>query len=393
MALEFLNDTPTRAFRKLERDILLVNPEAKLGRFKAMTPRMLEGELDALDAKREQMLSEQTYGSWLQSEDFVELQLMKEAIGFLKEHKEGKRDAEVLVPGFTYYRRVKQFGESLRGHRCYFREGATPLWVPWQMNLHVAKAFEVMRHGSEEDFRRIYVEMANGRFDALNKVSVQHITESDADALRAIGEYCDSRWAGAWPWEAPSPYTLRETIEEQEEMSLQTVNEMQRDFDAMLVRLNESDMDKYEVIAAAEEMSSTIEKMVQQVARLGGEGIITLKDQIRVAMGNDAAEQIESQFIDPVRQAADALSILRATIDKTVQNLKGADEMGGAAPAGDIGEPAGPGGDLGTPADAMGADPSADLGVDALGNEDPAGELADAGLEGGMDGERPMKDM
>lgn len=396
MALEFLNDTPTRAFRKLERDILLVNPEAKLGRFKAMTPRMLEGELVALDAKREQMLSEQTYGSWLQSEDFVELQLMKEAIGFLKEHKEGKRDAEQLVPGFTYYRRVKQFGESLRGHRCYFREGATPMWVPWQMDLNVAKAFEVLRYGSEEDFRRIYVEMANGRLDALNKVSVEHITESDADALRTIGEYCDSRWAGAWPWETPSPYTLRETIEEQEEMNLQTVNEMQREFDAMLVRMNESDMDKYEVIAAAEEMSSTIEKMVQQVARLGGEGIITLKDQIRVAMGNDAAEQIENQFIEPVRQAADALSILRATIDKTVQNLKGADVGMGAAPAGDIGEPAGPGGELGSPADAMGADPMAggdDLGTDALGNEDPAGQLADAGLDGGMDGERPMKDM
>ena len=171
---------------------------------------------------------------------------------------------------------------------------------------------------------------------------------------------------------------------------------MQREFDAMLVRMNESDMDKYEVIAAAEEMSSTIEKMVQQVARLGGEGIITLKDQIRVAMGNDAAEQIENQFIEPVRQAADALSILRATIDKTVQNLKGADVGMGAAPAGDIGEPAGPGGELGSPADAMGADPMAggdDLGTDALGNEDPAGQLADAGLDGGMDGERPMKDM
>ena len=394
MALEFLNDTPVVAFRKLERDLLLVNPELKLGRFKGMTPRKLGEAINRLDTKKATMQAESTYGEWLSSETFVEVQLLREALGFLKEYKEDQREQEVLVPEYTYYRRVRQFGNDLQGLRCYFREGATPMWVPWKMDIRMAKAFEVLRHGDESDFRRIYVEMANGRLDALHKVSIEHLMESDADALNEIAEYCDSRWEGPWAWEAPSPYSLRESIEERNEMNLQTVNEMQTQFDSLLTRLNEEEMDKYAAIAAAEEMASTIEKMVQQVARLGGEGIITLKDQIRVTMGDDAAAQIEDTFLEPVRQAADALSQLRATIIQTVNNLKGEDaatDVAGASALG--GEPTPMGGvdggaaDLGSPADAMGANPMADEG------DELAGDLADASLDGGADGERPMKDM
>jgi hypothetical protein len=398
MALEFLNDTPQRAFRKLERDLMLVNPEVKLGQYKAMTPRSLDNVLESLDGKRNTMLAENTYGAWLVSEEYVELQLMKEAVTFLKEYKEGKRDDENLVPGYTYYRTIKQFGDDLVGHRCYFRENATPLWVPWKINANVAKALEVMRHGGEEDFSRIYVEMANGRLNALESVSIEHLTESDADSLQTIGEYCDTRWDGAWPWETPSPYTLRESIEETNEMNLSTINEMQSQFTTLLTSLNEESMDKYEVIAAAEEMAKTIEKMVEQVARLGGEGIIKLKNQIRISMGDDAAAQIEDKFLEPVRQAADALSQLQSTILHTVENLKNADEAGvGGDPAagGGIGaDPMGGGDDLGSPVDAMGADPmgGGDLGGDPLGGDDLADDLADASLDGG-DGERPMKDM
>jgi hypothetical protein len=166
----------------------------------------------------------------------------------------------------------------------------------------------------------------------------------------------------------------------------------------LLTALNEDSMDKYEVIAAAEEMASTIEKMVEQVARLGGEGIIKLKNQIRISMGDDAAGQIEDKFLEPVRQAADALSQLQATILQTVENLKSADDTMGAAGGAVAGADAavdamdgGLGGDLGSPEDALGDDP---LGGDeiGLGGDDMAGDLAGASLDGG-DGERPMKDM
>ena len=397
MALEFLNDTPQRAFRKLERDLLLVNPEAQLRPYKGMTPRALGEEIVKLEAQRKAIMAESTYGSWLTDDSYVELELTKDAVGFLKEYKEGKRDEEVLVPGYTYYRRVQQFGNDLRGLRCYFRESAIPHWVPWQIDLSVAKAMEVMRHGSEDDFRRIYVEMANGRYDSLQRISIEHITESDSDALKAIGEYCDGRWEGPWPWEEPSPYTLRETIEERQDMNLQTVNEMQTQFTKLMAKLDEEQMDKYEVISSAEEMAATIEKMVEQIARLGGEGIIKLKNNMLVSMGEEAASQIEDKFLEPIRQSANALGMLQKTILDTVASLKGADEGMGGAPSGPIGEPAGPGGELGSPMDAMGTDPMGDdpMGgdLDMDGDDGLAAGLADASLDGSNDGERPMKDM
>lgn len=116
-------------------------------------------------------------------------------------------------------------------------------------------------------------------------------------------------------------------------------------------------------------------------------------------MGDDAAAQIEDKFLEPVRQAADALSQLQATILQTVENLKNADDAGvgsGGDPmgGGDLGADPMGGGGLGSPEDAMGGDPMGgdDLGGDPLGGDELAGDLADASLDGG-DGERPMKDM
>lgn len=398
MALEFLNDTPQRAFRKLERDLLLVNPQVDLRQYKNMTPRALGEELERLNDTETAMLHEQTYGAWLTDDKYVEHRLLKEAVTFLKDYKEERRVDEVLVPGYTYYRQVKQFGNNLAGHRCHFREGAGADWVPFKQPVAAMKAFEVLRHGNDDDFRTIYIEMADGRLNALQSVTLEHLTESSPDALKAIEKYCDGRWTGPWTWEIPSPYKLRENIEERKQMRHQAVSEMQGHFEQLIVRLNEGEMDKYEVIASAEEMSGTIEKMVQQIARLGGEGIIVLKDQIRVAMGDDAAEQIEDKFVEPVRAAADALSKLRATIDSTVQKLKQGDVGGGLGGMDDeLG--GGLGGDLGSPEDALGGglddglgggldDELSDPGEDAL-----AGDLAGVGLDGGDESERPMKDM
>ena len=252
MALEFLNDTPQRAFRKLERDLLLVNPKVDLRQYKNMTPRALGEELNKLNGVETAMHHEQTYGSWLTDDTYVEHRLLKEAITFLRDYKEERRGDEVLVPGYTYYRQVKQFGSNLAGHRCHFREGVGANWAPFKQPVAVMKAFEVLRHGNDDDFRTIYIEMADGRFNSLQKVSLEHLTESSKDALKLIEKYCDGRWTGPWTWEIPSPYTLRENIEEKNQMRHQAVSEMQGHFEKLSVRLNEGEMDKYEVNASAE---------------------------------------------------------------------------------------------------------------------------------------------
>ena len=342
-----------------------------------MTPQSLSEEISRLDTKKETIMKSSSYGTWIHDETFVESRLLREALSFLMEYKNEKKQQETLIPGFTYYRKVKINNNILEGQKVYFRENKVPMWAQFSMPLAVAKAFEVMRHGTEEDFKSLYIEMANGRVDSLNSVTLEHLTESTDEALSLIEEYCDQRWRGPWPWEMPSPYSLRESIEENLTMATKNATEMQLQFDRLISRLNEEEMDKYAVIAAAEEMSSQIEKMVQQIARIGGEGIITLKDQIRLTMGDDAASQIEDKFLEPVRNAADALSQLRATIGGTIDNLKNEDSSDELSPGDmDIGD----NDSLGTPGDAISPD-----------GED-LDDMADVAISG-EDGERPMKDM
>lgn len=376
MALEYLNDTSQRAFRKLERDLLLQNSNLNMQKYKSMTPRRLGKVIESLDKQMNTVIRESKYGSWLSDDKYVQKRLLHDALSYLKEYKESCKDSEKIIPGFTYYRRVKQFGPMLIGERCFVREHANPLWAEFKIPLTVAKAFEVMRHGDESDFKKIYIEMANGRIDALERVSLEHLTESSKDALAEIEKYCDARWEGPWPWEIPTPYTLRENIEERLQMTYNNIRQMQADFGKIVVRLNEDEMDKYEVIASAEEMSKKIEGMVQDIARLAGEGIIKLKDQIRVTMGDESADQIEDEFVEPVRHAADALSKLRATIDQTVENLKS---------EGDVSMDGGLDGGLGG---GMGDD---DLGGE-IGGDDEVGDLADVSVDGEPE-ERPMKQM
>ena len=52
------------------------------------------------------------------------------------------------------------------------------------------------------------IEMADGQLNALQKVSLEHLTESSKDALKSIEEYCDGRWTGPWTWELPDGRTF-----------------------------------------------------------------------------------------------------------------------------------------------------------------------------------------
>ena len=85
MALDFLNQTPVTAYRKLEQDIALVNPNIDMRRYKSMTPRRLDKEIEVLETKEKRLLLDNTYGSWLADERFAEIKLLKEALVYLRE--------------------------------------------------------------------------------------------------------------------------------------------------------------------------------------------------------------------------------------------------------------------------------------------------------------------
>jgi len=381
MALEFTKRSITTDFRRVERDLQLV-AQIDLRKFKAMSPRQLESEIVKLADEEKRVISESSYGSWLSSDKFAANKMLVDALTLLKEYKLNKQEGESLVPGFIYFRNVKQFGSILEGQRCIADKNYTPEWHKWSIKSAVAKAVEVLQYGSEKDFRNIYIEMADGRADALANVSIEHLTESSQEALDLIESYCDRRWDGPWTWELPSPYKLRNLIEDNRDMKKSAVAEMQDRFTTIIRKLNEGEMDKFEVVLAAKEMTKKIQGMIEDLGKLSGEGLLTLKDNARSAFGDQSTANIE-QIQEPINQAADILSQLRASMESVVEQLEGGANAGIGAAA-EVGDQAA---DLGTPGDAMG-DP---MGVD-VGGVPGAEELADVSLDGETE-ERPMKDM
>ena len=382
MPLEFTKRSLTNEFRRVERDLRLVS-DIDLKKFKAMTPRQLEAAIAQLKTAERRVISEESYGSWLSSDKFAESKMMVDALGILKEYKLDKLAGETLVPGYIYYRGVKQFGSLLEGQRCIVDQNHQPEWQKWSVESAVAKAIEVLQYGTEADFRNIYIEAADGRADALENVTLEHLTESSQGALKMIESYCDRRWDGPWAWELPSPYKLRNLIEDNRDMKKSAVAEMQDRFTTIIRKLNEGEMDKFEVVLAAKEMTKKIQGMIEDLGKLSGEGLLTLKDNARSAFGDQSTANIE-QIQEPINQAADILSQLRASMESVVEQLEGGANAGIGAAA-EVGDQAG--GELGSPADAMGEPPmGGELGVSG------AEDLADVPLDGETE-ERPMKDM
>lgn len=388
MSLEFLNQTPTAAFRKLERDLFLLNPKIDLKKYKMLTPARLGEAIAVLKGKTAKIVENSTYGSWLTDENYIQADILREALEFLLNHKTARQESETLVPNFTYYRGVKQFGDYMEGQRCYYMEDHNPFWMSFRLPVAVAKAFEVLRHGSEEDFKSIYIEMADGSPDAIGQVTLEHLAQSTPDALASINEYCDSRWTGAWPWETVAPYTLRNKIQENIEMRMQTLNEMKGRFDAILKQLNEGDTERFEMLTVANDMGKTVDNMISDLGKLSAEGIEAVAKS-RTTVGDDVASAFETALQGPINAAAEALTQLSAAVQTAVRQIEGGGDF-------DVSGLGGlPGGDMGSPMDAMGADPMGGMGGGDLGGGmggGLSGELADVSLDG-EEGERPKKEL
>lgn len=396
MPLEFLKPQPERTFRKLEEDLKHVNPKRDLSPFKAMTPRRLAEELKKLENVRQDMIHKHTYGEWLSSPKFAEMRMLQEALEMLHEYKTVKEETEELIPGFAYYRGVKQFGSSLTGQRCYYSEGANPVWGKFHENVAVAKAKTVLAYGDPSDFAAIFIEMADGRPEALGDPSLEHLTESSTASLGEIEGYCDQRWSGPWPWELTAPYKLRTMIEDHTAMRQDIIEQFHAQIRTLLREFQSEEMDRYAVISQMQEAADKIEKMIQELGRMLGEGLMQLKATATVSLGDEAASMAGDNLTEPLNQAADALTQLLASITKTMESLEtgqmgmGGDEMGMG-----MGDEMGAGGMPGDMGDEMGDEMGAPGGEMAIGGdeEDLAGDMSDVDLGGGDEAERLKKEM
>jgi hypothetical protein len=409
MSLEFLHDTPDIAFQRTIADLRTMNPKVDASVFENMSITQIDTMMERLQLREQRIIDESPYGSWLVDPVFMQIKMLQDGLSNLREHRLILEQSETLVPGFTYYNGIRRFGPRIEGQMCmYLGEGRAANWINFIDSIPVMKALEVVKNGDFADFRRIYVEIANGRADGLTNLSIRHITESTDKALLEMETYCDARWDGPWPWEVSAPYRLGRVIEENRQMRLQSLFEMHEILNRMITEADMADQESFEIVSMVRGMSENVQGMIEKFAKLAGDAMINLRAAVMTQRGDEGAMKVEHGLTNAVNQAADALARLKVELDNLVHEL-GTDSMGmdmgmGGMGMGDQmgGAPGGPGmggpemggdqmggGDMaaepGMGGPDMGAEPGADMGGD-MNAAPPAGVPG-----GGVQPERPRK--
>lgn len=340
MSLEFLRDTPDVAFKRTISDLQTMNAKIDGSIFERMSIDQIDTLLDRLHEKETRIIDESPYGAWFEDPGFIQIKMLQDGLQNLREYREILEESEVLVPGFTYYNGIRRFGKRIEGQTCtYLGEGQPANWINFIDSSPIMKTLEVIRHGDTGDFRRLYVEMANGRADGLENISVEHITESSDQALLEMEQYCDARWDGPWAWEVQSPYRIGRIIEENKQMRQQTLVEMHEILNGILREFDAAGQEQYEIISMARSMSDGMQAMIEKLAKITGDGIINLKAMVMTKMGDEAAMKVEHGITQPLNQCADAMARLKANLDSLVNDLQNhepsdLDQMGQQPPMG-----------------------------------------------------------
>jgi hypothetical protein len=385
-------DTPLGRFRKIERTLHEMG--GSIDDYKRLdTDRLAEAIGDAREKLREQMRSV-PFHSFMADPGYGRSRLKLDALIALREFKMQRDGAEDVVVGMTYYRNVREVpGEAgmLAGERCtYLGESSPKIWVPFFESARKLKIMEMLRHGTDEDFRKMYLDLADGRpIDAPVRFVAEHITGSSDGALSLMEQYADSRWDGPWPWQTTAPKRLRDMIRGEQDMRSQRLAEMRGRFDRLHARLMEGEIETAQAIMAVQDFVEDVDSMIQNLAKASGEILVNMRDQARMALGDDSAKSLEMTAQEHIGVAVDALSTLKAAMSQQLDQLKANVGGGGMPPA--AAAPPAPSAmsqDLaGAPMDpAMGGDP-------AMGADDPSmvGDDTAAVMAPEETGERPKK--
>jgi hypothetical protein len=324
MILQYFHDEPEAAFRSVISELRTMNPKIRTNIFENLSIVQIDNMLDDLLLREKKIIREShPYGSWLMNPLYMQIKMLQEGLTKLREYREELEESEVIVPGFTYYRHVKQFGKRVEGQICkYLGESRPANWINFLDISPVMKVMEVLRHGDANDFRKLYVEIANGRPDGLYNITTEHITESTDQALLKMEQYCDTCWEGPWPWEVSPPFKVTKLIEEKTKMRNKTINEMHYLFQKLLEMNEEGGAEKFEIISYSRSLSEEIQSLIDKFAKIAGETIISFKSQVLTVMGDEAAMKVEHSITAPINQAADALSRLKANVDRLIIELE-----------------------------------------------------------------------
>lgn len=383
-------------FRNLERRLDSLGVSLK--RFKKLdVERLQEAEkklTSLIDRRKRTMPAFEA----LKDDTIVRGLLTVGAIRELREWKAERDEAVKLVEGMTYWV-VQTDGNRLVGKRCHYLGESKARWAHVDSDVRVMKALELLRHGDDEDFRKIYFEMADGTgVESVTGFIRNHITESSDQALALIESYCNSRWNGPWPWQVPAPRKLKMLIKENIVTSLK---KFRAEFEADDQLIFEGELEKSEIITDLIGWNGEIDSMIEKFGKRTGELIASVREKIRTEFGDHGLDGIDG-MIDKIKVTVDTLTDAKTEVESTIQTLLGNapqtdfDAADGAPPV----SADGLGGDMGDepPAfddgaddglgDDLSLDGEGDLGDDAFADDD----LGDLNLDD-IDGERPKKDL
>ncbi len=383
-------------FRNLERRLDSIGVSLK--RFKKLDVEQLQEAEKKLTSLIERRKRTMPAFEALKDDAIVRGLLTVGAIRELREWKAERDDGVKLVEGMTYWV-VKTEDNRLVGKRCHYLGESEARWAHVDADVRVMKALELLRHGDDEDFRKIYFEMADGAgVESVNGFVRAHITESSDQALALIEGYCNSRWNGPWPWQVPAPRKLKMLIKENIVTSLK---KFRAEFEADDQLIFEGELEKSEIITDLIGWNGEIDSMIEKFGKRTGELIASVREKIRTEFGDHGLDGIDS-MIDKIKVTVDTLTDAKTEVESTIQSLLG------NAPQDDFDAPDGAppvsadglGGDMGDepPAfddgaddglgDDLSLDDEGDLGDDAFAD----GNLDDLNLDD-IDGERPKKDL
>lgn len=380
-------------FRRLERRLGVMGQ--KLDRFKKLDVEQLQEAETKLSKQIERRKLTMPAYEALNDKGVVRGLLTIAALKELREYKEERDDSFDLLEGMTYWVTKVEDGR-VRGKRCHYLGESRARWTPVNEDVRVLKALELLRHGEDDDFRKIYFEMADGLgVESASKFDRRHLVRSSDAALNLIEQYCDSRWQGVWPWQTPAPRKLKMQIKENIVTSLKKFRE-QFDQDDQLVF--EGELEKSEIITDLIGWNAEIDQMIEKFGKRTGDLIATVREKIRTEFGDHGLDGVDG-MIDKIKSGVDTLTDVKTEVENTIQSLLG------NAPKTDFDSPDdqgvnldGGGMDDGPPEfDDLGGDmggaPEDDLGDDAFGDDLGDLDLDNLGgdLDGGDVGERPKK--
>ncbi len=375
------------------QDIFTTNPRRDYDRLKAilakygvqtsvyesMETNELRRSIEHLNSRKSKILSNLPFDKELKDPRYSITVLESAAVKSLLDEKTSIEDQRPLIKNITYYRRTIIEGNKLTGYRCTYLGPNRPAnWTKIVEDVRTLKALELIKHGSDEDFARIYFIMADGVPNhAARKACYEHIAYSSDKAKKEIAKYCDARWEGAWPWEAVAPSKLKKIIERKHMNRNRRIAEMRARLSRITAALYEGEVEKSEVILSGREMADKLTSMIHELGKLSAQLMAEFKDQVRTEFGAESANGLTEISSDKISHAVDALGEIKSSIDTYLQGLQG----GGTGNGMPSGSPDGGGLDMGG-SDGKETKPAAGL----PGNNDPNLDLPDMGDEDGGDG-------